>query len=268
MVTISVQGRDIGYEESGSGEPLILIHGGQSDRHQFDLFRPLLGEGIRAIAYDQRDTRENVYEGAPSYTTRDLAEDCVNFLDAMGVSKAHVMGTSYGGLIAMMTAIYFPDRVQSLVLAATTPSFSMAEPLVTQATANRDAAEIQRFSLQYVGGSDAVDTDPIKLAETKAAIRPGSPEAVARRMSAARQHECRDDLHRIAAPTLVLRGGADPFISEATAAWTANQIDGAELVLVPDAGHSLTRHHRNQVSPIVRNFVLNNKIQGNHSTVN
>jgi pimeloyl-ACP methyl ester carboxylesterase len=255
MATISVNGRDIGYEESGSGEPLILIHGGMSDRHQFDLFRPLLGEGIRAIAYDQRDTRENVYEGAPPYTFRDLAEDCANFLTAMGIEKAHVMGTSYGGIIAMMTAIHFPERVQSLILSSTTPSFTMAEPLVAQATAGRDAAAIQRFSLEHMVTPGGADSD-VRAAEIKAATRPGPPEAVERRMSAARNHDCRDDLHRIKAPTLVLCGEEDPFISTATAAWTADQIKGAKLVLVPEAGHSLTRHHRQAASPIVREFVL------------
>jgi 3-oxoadipate enol-lactonase len=260
MATVSVDGHKICYEETGSGEPLILIHGGQSDRHQFDLFQPLLGEGIRSIAYDQRDTRDNSYEGSPPYTTRDLAEDCANFLTAMGIEKAHLMGTSYGGLVAMMTAIHFPKRVQSLILAATTPSFAMAEPLVTQATGNRDAAAIERFSLKHVAAADAVDSDPARVAETRAAIRPSTPEAVERRMSAARTHECRDDLHRIKAPTLVLRGGIDPFISEATAAWTADHIAGATLLVVPDAGHSLTRHHREQVSPIVREFVLDHKI--------
>src|SRR3546814_6573173 len=83
MATVSVNGRSIGYEESGYGDPLILIHGGQSDRHQFDLFRPLLGDRIRAIAYDQRDTRENIYEGESPYTIYDLAQDCVDFLAAM-----------------------------------------------------------------------------------------------------------------------------------------------------------------------------------------
>jgi pimeloyl-ACP methyl ester carboxylesterase len=261
MATISVNGRNIGYEESGSGEPLILIHGGQSDRSQFDLFRPLLGEGIRAIAYDQRDTRDNVYEGAPPYNFHDHAEDCVNFMTAMGIEKAHVMGTSYGGMIAMMTAIHFPERVQSLILSSTTPSFSMAEPLGAQATdAKRDAAEIQQFSMEHMVTASTVDREA-RLAETKAAIRPGPPEAVARRMSAARNHDCRDDLDRIKAPTLVLCGEEDPFISTATAAWTADQIKGAKLVLVPEAGHSLTRHHRQAVSPIVREFVLSHPVR-------
>ena len=87
MATVSVNGRSVGYEESGSGEPLILVHGGQSDRYQFDLFRPLLGDGIRAIAYDQRDTRENIYEDVSPYTIHDLAQDCVDFLAAMGIEK-------------------------------------------------------------------------------------------------------------------------------------------------------------------------------------
>src|SRR3546814_2486126 len=107
MATVSVNGRSIGYEESGYGDPLILIHGGQSDRHQFDLFRPLLGDRIRAIAYDQRDTRENIYEGASSSTLYDLAQDRVDFLAAMGIETDHVMGPSYGASIAMMPAITF-----------------------------------------------------------------------------------------------------------------------------------------------------------------
>src|SRR3546814_16092649 len=63
----------------------------------------------------------------------------------------------------------------------------------------------------------AADSD-VRTAETRAAIRPGPPAAVERRMSAARAHDCRGDLHRIVAPTLVVRGEEDPFISTAPAA--------------------------------------------------
>lgn len=259
MPTVSVDGRNIRYEESGSGEPLLLLHGGQSDRHQYDLFRPLMGAGIRAIAYDQRDTCENVHEGSPPYTFRDMAEDCANFLTAIGLEKAHVMGTSFGGAIAMMTAIHFPERVQSLVLAATFPSFAMAEPLGIQATTGRDAAAIRRFAIDHMTTPGTRGND-VRVAETEAAVRPGPPEAVERRMSAARNHDCREDLHRIKAPTLVMRGEEDPFISTATAAWTAERIDGARLVLVSQAGHSLTRHHRLIVAPIIREFVLSHPI--------
>src|SRR3546814_5124331 len=113
----------------------------------------------------------------------------------MGIEKAHVMGTSYGGTIAMMTAIHFPERVQSLVLAATTPSFAMAEPIVSQATAGRDASAIENFSLQHMIKLGAADSD-VRTAETRAANRPGPPAAGERRMSAAPAHDCHCELHR------------------------------------------------------------------------
>src|SRR3546814_16152294 len=75
-------------------------------------------------------------------------------------------------------------------------------------------------------------------------------------MSAARANDCRGDLHRIVAPTLVVRGEEDPFISTATAAWTVDHINDAKLVLVPEAWHSLKRHPCAGGSPITRTFVL------------
>src|SRR3546814_17359622 len=148
-----------------------------------------------------------------------------------------------------MTSIHFPVRVQSLVLAATTPIFSMAEPIVSQATAGRDASAIENFSLQHMIKPGAADSD-VRTAETRAAIRPGPPAAVERRMSAARAHDCRGDLHRIGAPTLVVRGEEDTFISTATAAWHVDQIKGAKPGLETGAGHMLKLKHRRGVGPM------------------
>src|SRR3546814_16620002 len=101
----------------------------------------------------------------------------------------------------MMNAIHFPERGHCLVLVATTPMLYVASPIVSQATAGRDAAAIENFSLQHMIKPGAADSD-VRTAETRAAIRPGPPAAVERRMSSARAHDCRGDLHRIVAPTL------------------------------------------------------------------
>jgi len=255
MTRVSVNGLMTAYVESGDGEPLILIHGGQSDRRQFDVFRPLLGEGIRAIAYDQRDAPDQPYEGGP-YSIRDHAEDCAAFLTAIGLEKAHLMGTSYGGTVAMMTAILFPDRVQSLILSSTTPSWDMTEPVVADTTSERDPAAIERFMLEKLITPEAIDQDPVLVSETKAAIRARPAEAIARRMAAVLTHDCRDDLRLIQSPTLVLHGEDDPLISARTAAWTAEHIDGAELRVLPDSRHGLTLQHRARTAEIVRSFVL------------
>src|SRR3546814_20991557 len=111
----------------------------------------------------------------------------------------------------MMTSIHFPERVQSLVLAATTPSFAMAEHIVSQATAGRDASAIENFSLQHMIKPGAADSD-VRTAETRPAIRPCPPAAADRRMSAARAHACRGEPHPLVAPTLVVPRGEDHFI--------------------------------------------------------
>jgi 3-oxoadipate enol-lactonase len=272
MAIVTVDGRQIGYEESGSGEPLILIHGGVSDRHQYDIFRPLLGDGIRAIAYDQRDTRENPYE-AGSYNIRDLAKDLANFITAMGLERAHILGHSLGGTIAMTIAIDYPDRVQSVILAGTTPASMLTREAVQGVLANN--ARMDEASA--LAGDDRADTpmdgfllpmgitkdkhaDPQVLAEVRAVIRPGTPASLERRLMATTDHDVRDELHRIAAPTLVLHGENDLLASADGARFMAERIKGSRLVLLPDTGHSLTIQHRREVAPIVREFVLRHPI--------
>ena len=259
MAIITANEIDIRYTESGAGEPLVLIHGGQSDRCQFDVFRPLLGEGIRAIAYDQRDSPQTPYE-LRAYSMQDHAEDCAAFLTALGLEKAHLMGESYGGAVAMVTAISFPGRVQSLILAATTPSWTMAEPIVEQAVAELDPGAIERAMLERAITPSAIDDDPILVNEIRAAFRPRSPEATGRRMSAIRQHDCRDRLSEIQAPTLILHGDEDPLISAKTAEWTAEHIRGAHLALLPGSRHGLTFQHRRRTAELVRSFVLENSL--------
>src|SRR3546814_11694034 len=131
----------------------------------------------------------------------------------------------------------------------------MAEPIVSQATAGRDASAIENFSLQHMIKPGAADSD-VRTAETRAAIRPGPPAAVERRMSAALAHACRGDLHRIVAPTLVGRGEGHPFISPAPSAWTVDPIPGAKLVLVTEAAQSSTRPPRSWWARVFRYFVL------------
>src|SRR5688572_33321537 len=124
MRRLKVNGVELACVDSGSGEPLVLMHGANADRNQFDVFRPLLGPGIRAIAYDQRDSPDSP-SGSTPYTAEDHARDAACLIEALGFESAHVMGTSYGGIVAMTLAIQHPARVKSLVLGATAPSASL-----------------------------------------------------------------------------------------------------------------------------------------------
>lgn len=244
------------HVESGSGEPLVLVHGGEGDRHQFDLFRPLLGDGVRALAYDQRDTPDNPYAGQAAYSMRDLASDYVAFIRSLGLERAHVLGTSYGGVVAMTIAIHFPDSVQSLILACTTPSYKLIEPPTVEVTSRADPDTIVRILIEQEIPRELLENDPRLADEIRATIRPGAADGVERRMAAARAHEARDELRLIKAPTLVLHGEDDPFVKPELAVLMAEQIPGAELEIFPGVRHSLTTTHRRATAPRVRKFVL------------
>jgi 3-oxoadipate enol-lactonase len=258
MPNVSVNGFNIPYVESGAGEPLILLHGGNSDHGQFDVFRPLLGEGIRSIAYTQRDSPLSEYHGG-AYTMRDHASDCAKFIEALGIESAHLMGTSYGGCVAMTAAIHFPKRVKSVILAATTPSWTMTESVTQEVTALLDQDAIKRRMLEVVITPYAIDNDPVLVAEVNSVLRPREPAAQERRMAAVSTHDCRNGLPSIRMPAMVLHGEEDPLISPKTAIWMAGQIPGAELHILPQTRHGLTFQNRQRTADLVRRFVLLHK---------
>ena len=105
----------LNYYEQGSGFPLILLHGNGEDMtyftHQVDSF----SEGFRVIAVDTRGHGRTPRGDAP-FTIRQFADDLKCFMDEMAIEKAHILGFSDGGNIAMCFALKYPERVEKLIL--------------------------------------------------------------------------------------------------------------------------------------------------------
>ena len=98
------------------GDPaILLIHGAATSMHGWeDAFcRRLAASSRFIIRYDHRDTGRSVSyaPGSPPYTLRDLAADAVGLLDAFGLKRAHLVGRSMGGGLAMLAALDAPERV-------------------------------------------------------------------------------------------------------------------------------------------------------------
>lgn len=247
-------GFQIAYVASGSGEPLVFLHGGESHRGQFDIFRPLLGPGIQAISYDQRDTGDTV-NGEESYDTVKLAEDCAGFITALDLDRAHIFGGSFGGMIAMQVAIRHPERVQSLVLSGTTPSRAMIDSIAHEVVAMESAARA-KFMLDMVLTPEGQANDADLVASTKEVMRARPPAADMRRTEAINGHDCVARLCEISAPTLVLHGDEDPLIRPHVAEFMAKQIPGAHLEILERTRHGITFEAREEAAHLVREFVL------------
>jgi pimeloyl-ACP methyl ester carboxylesterase len=260
MRTVSLAGGvDLAYDDEGDGPPLVLLHGFEGNRHQFDGFAPLLTDRLRVLRYDQRDTPDSQNPDEP-YTRLDLVDDYVGFLDALGLASAHVMGYSYGGLIAFSLALDRPQAVRSLVLAATTPDASLASPERQQRYRTATDGAAARDEVDFMGtmvSPEFAAVHPEVVAEVLAGVATRSTAQRERRLAAVLGAEgILDRLGDIAVPTLVVHGTADPNIPPESARWVADRIPGAQLELVDGVRHGLVFEQRERTATAVADFVL------------
>lgn len=119
MPTIDVDGLAMYHEWQGEGPPLVLILGLGGDVSEFGDVIAGLAERHRVLAFDNRGAGRTDKPDAP-YTMAMLADDTAGLLRALDVPRAHVVGFSLGGRIAMELAVRHPEIVDRLVLASTT----------------------------------------------------------------------------------------------------------------------------------------------------
>ncbi len=106
-------GVNIHYECTGDGPPLLLISGTGHGLTFWAGTLPMLQESYRCIVFDNRGVGESAIP-EPGYTLREMADDAIGVLDALGIEQSHVMGFSMGGHIAQELALNYPDRLLSL----------------------------------------------------------------------------------------------------------------------------------------------------------
>jgi len=117
MTKISIHGWSMHYQSRSEGSPVVLIHGLTGD---MAFWHPVIVGGLAAAhQVILVDLRGHGHSDTPptGYTTRDMADDILDLLDRLGIGRAHIVGHSYGGAVALHFAAMHPDRISGLVLA-------------------------------------------------------------------------------------------------------------------------------------------------------
>ncbi len=243
MSFVDNQGVKIYWDELGCGEPLLLINGLGTSAHLWHRSRPVFANHYRTIALDNRGVgRSDVPAGI--YSIASMAADVNGVLDAAGVGTAHIFGVSMGGMIAQELALRYPQRVRSLILGCTTagePTGSHAvppEPDVLMALMRRSASAEESNEtfkpLLYDAGT------PCERVNEDMAIRVRwypTAEGYMGQLQGVSGWDSYDRLGNLQVPTLVIHGEGDRLIPCANARILAGRIAGAQLALIPDAGH-------------------------------
>ncbi len=200
------------YEETGGGEPLILIMGFGGDHLAWAFQVRALAEHYRVVTFDNRGAGQSDAPELP-YTIRTMADDTAGLIAALGIERAHVVGVSMGGMIAQELALAYPRRVRSLHLGCTTarPDTHMKALLATwrdmRAALTPDALVralmLWLFSYRLPAIADGIS-------------RPGGGHRASRHAGAAPRHplpdarERRRGRHPGPAPILAGAGGSHP----------------------------------------------------------
>ena len=107
------------YELTGKGDPVLLINGLSAPSANWALQAKALSPHFTVIVFDNRGVGETDLPGEPTYSTGQLADDAAGLLKHLKIERAHVLGASMGGTVAMELALREPRRVRSLTLACT-----------------------------------------------------------------------------------------------------------------------------------------------------
>jgi pimeloyl-ACP methyl ester carboxylesterase len=114
MPSIRANGVELYYELSGSGEPLVLVHGSWGDHHSWDPVAPALAESFQVLAYDRRGHSASERPAGQGSVFEDV-DDLVALIEELGLAPAHVAGNSYGAAIVLRAATRRPDAFRSLI---------------------------------------------------------------------------------------------------------------------------------------------------------
>jgi len=236
-----------------------------------EMVRALEEAGYRVVRFDNRDVGLSSHLdalGKPNllwasvkyklglvpvapYTLNDMAADAVGVMDALAIQEAHVVGVSMGGMIAQRVALAVPARTLSLTSIMSTsgarnlppPAPKVLRMMLSRPTGTSTAAVVEHMVRLFKAiGSPAYPTPEadMRVRVTAGVQRALHPVGTLRQMLAVVADITRAALlHRIAAPTLVIHGKADPLVPLACGEDTARRIPGARLVVIDGMGHDL-----------------------------
>ena len=257
MPELDIDGVTTYYEESGSGPPLVLVHGLGASTALWSKVAPPLAEEFRVVGYDLRGSGRTLASG--DMTLDALVGDLRRLIERLGLGPSLVMGHSIGGSVALAHAAAHPEQVRAVV-GIGAPS-ELPE-------AGREGMRT-RVEAVEAGGMEAVaetvatngmapsfrEAHPAELQRFVSMLEENDPTAYAAFCRLVAAVEIVASLGQIAAPVLLVAGALDAVVPPDANAANAARIPNARAVTVDDSAHLLPWEKPDALLEIVPPFL-------------
>ncbi|MGI8813563.1 MAG: alpha/beta fold hydrolase [Pyrinomonadaceae bacterium] len=253
---IHVNGMDLTYIESGHGETVILLHGGQGDHRSWQPQMDLLSKSFRVISYSRRYHYPNDNPITSDYhSAYTEADDLDALIRALRIKKVHLIGVSIGAFVALKYAVDHPKTVASLVLAEppvhqwikdTPAGLAVYDEFMTKtwkpagdAFRSGNDVEAVRILVDTFGGAGAFDRMP--PAAKAAAMANSRFFKAATDAADPFPNLSKEKVRRLKMPILIVRGENTIEIHKRVNAELEKLLPAAQSVIIPRAGHGSAR---------------------------
>jgi pimeloyl-ACP methyl ester carboxylesterase len=235
-----VNGINLYYEILGTGEPLILLHGGLGATEMFGEILPLLGNTRQVIAVDLQGHGRTADIDRPM-SCEAMADDVAALIKYLGIDRADVMGYSLGGGVALRTAVQYPGRVRKLVLVSTAFRRDGWYPEILAGMAQMGA-----------GAAEPMKQTPMYQLYARIAPKPADWPVLLTKLGEMlrKDYDWSKDVAAIKSPTLLVFGDADAVRTahavqffellgggKKDGGWDGSGISNARLAILPGLTH-------------------------------
>lgn len=246
--TCTVSGNTISYLHSGSGEPVLLVHGITTYSFIWKNLMPSLAAHYEVLAVDLLGCGDSDKPPNVPYAIKNHAELLKELIDILGIEKFHFVGHGLGGGIGQIFAVRYPELLYDLTLINTVAYdllpvksiIAMRTPIVRQLLiAAMDTGAFALLIKRGIYHKERVTPELIELF-LKPMLRPGGRKAFlqyAKSLNNQDLIEIKRKLCELTLPVLIIRGDADSYLGAAISETLHREIPGSLLIRIPTGGH-------------------------------
>jgi pimeloyl-ACP methyl ester carboxylesterase len=265
---VAVEGVRLHYQEIGQGYPVICIHGagpGASSESNFKLNAGPFSKTFRVILYDMpqygKSSKVVLTEPRLTYNARILN----GFMAALGIDRAHIVGNSMGGQVAMKLGIDYPDRLTRVVIIGSTPLPPIFAPFPVEGIkliaryykGSGPSREKLRELLQTILYDSSFLTEETFEERYQASIDPETVELFGKRQGEMPREDLGSDLHKLKAKLLAVWGMDDRFGALDVGLQITRKVPDARMHIFTKCGHWAQVEHAAEFNRLVLDFLAN-----------